>query len=164
MNMTVTKNGGLKILAVSALLWLCGCATEPALPQGNGVYSVETGHEYKLGPGDKVRVTVFGENALSGEFLIANNGQVSLPLVGPVKAGGITLTGFENAIQDQLTASGMVRSPKVSADIVEYRPYYILGEVNKPQTPPSLVRRHHGLFGGMSHQKALHFLPTPNAG
>ena len=131
-NMTIKTIDGPKLFAMSALLLLCGCATEPALPQGNGAYSVETGHDYKLGPGDKVRVTVFGENALSGEFLIANNGQVSLPLVGQVRAGGVTLTGFETAIQEQLTASGMVRTPRVSADIVEYRPYYILGEVNKP--------------------------------
>lgn len=121
-----------QLAVLSAFVWLGGCATEPSLPQGNGAYSVETGHEYKLGPGDKIRVTVFGEDALSGEFLVANNGSVSLPLVGQVRAGGSTLTNFETAIQEQLTASGMVRSPKVSADMVEYRPYYILGEVNKP--------------------------------
>lgn len=129
----VMKNiAGLKLITLSALFWLCGCATEPPLPVGNGSYSVETGHEYKLGPGDKVRVTVFGEDALSGEFLIANNGSVSLPLVGQIRAGGATLTAFETAIQEKLTASGMVRAPRVSADMVEYRPYYILGEVNKP--------------------------------
>lgn len=122
----------LKLAALGAVFWLCGCATEPALPQGNGAYSVETGHEYKLGPGDKVRVTVFGEDALSGEFLIANNGSVSLPLVGQIRAGGATLTAFEATVQEKLTASGMVRTPRVSADMVEYRPYYILGEVNKP--------------------------------
>ncbi|HOZ26437.1 MAG TPA: polysaccharide biosynthesis/export family protein [Hyphomonadaceae bacterium] len=121
-----------QLAVLSAFVWLGACATEPSLPQGNGAYSVETGHEYKLGPGDKIRVTVFGEDALSGEFLVANNGSVSLPLVGQVRAGGSTLTNFETAIQEQLTASGMVRSPKVSADMVEYRPYYILGEVNKP--------------------------------
>ncbi len=122
----------LKLAVLSAFVWLGGCVTEPALPQGNGAYSVENGHEYKLGPGDKVRVTVFGEEALSGEFLVANNGSVSLPLIGQVRAGGATLTNFETVIQEQLTASGMVRLPKVSADMVEYRPYYILGEVNKP--------------------------------
>ncbi|MDP3495937.1 MAG: polysaccharide biosynthesis/export family protein [Hyphomonadaceae bacterium] len=130
--MALKNIAGLKLAALSALLWLCGCATEPALPQGNGSYSVETGHEYKLGPGDKVRVTVFGEDALSGEFLVANNGSVSLPLVGQIRAGGVTLTSFETAIQEQLTASGISRAPRVSADMVEYRPYYILGEVNKP--------------------------------
>lgn len=130
--MTFKRTTGLKLIVLSAFAWLCACATEPPLPEGNGAYSVETGHGYKLGPGDKVRVTVFGENALSGEFLIANNGSVSLPLVGEVRAGGSTLTTFQTTIQEQLTASGMVRSPRVSADMIEYRPYYILGEVNKP--------------------------------
>jgi polysaccharide export outer membrane protein len=122
----------LRSALLGALVLLCGCATGTVLPAGNGAYSVESGHEYKLGPGDKVRVTVYGEEALSGDFLIANNGKVALPLVGEVPAGGLTLSKFQDSIQENLTASGMVRAPRVSADILEYRPFYILGEVNKP--------------------------------
>jgi polysaccharide export outer membrane protein len=119
-------------LTFLALLGLGACATGNLLPTGNGGYSVEQGHEYKLGPGDKVRVNVFGEEALSGEFLIANNGAVALPLVGAVPAGGQTLAAFQTQIEERLSASGMVRAPRVSTNIIEYRPYYILGEVNKP--------------------------------
>jgi protein involved in polysaccharide export with SLBB domain len=119
-------------LAFLALLGLGACATDDLLPAGDGGYSVEQGHEYKLGPGDKVRVNVFGEEALSGEFLVANNGTVALPLVGVVPAGGQTLAAFQTQIEEKLTASGMVRAPRVNTNIIEYRPYYILGEINNP--------------------------------
>ena len=119
-------------VAFCSLLVVGACATERALPVGNDTYSAETGHAYKLGPGDKVRVNVFGEEALSGEFLIASNGAVALPLIGTVAAGGLTPEAFQQTIQAQLIATDMVRAPRVSADVIEYRPYYILGEVNNP--------------------------------
>jgi protein involved in polysaccharide export with SLBB domain len=118
--------------ALVASMTLGACATTAPLPAGEGIYTADAGHEYKLGPGDKIRVNVYGESALSGDFLVANNGGVAVPLVGEVQAGGLTLASFQTAIQTKLTESGMVRAPRVSADVVEYRPYYILGEVNKP--------------------------------
>ena len=126
------------LAAAAALLLLCACAAKP-LPSGNGAYVVETGHEYKLGPGDKVRITVFGEDQLSGEFLVANNGSVAMPLIGEVTAGGLTPTAFQTQVQERLTASGMVRAPRVSTDVVAYRPFYILGEVNNPGQYPYAV-------------------------
>lgn len=129
---------GLRFAALGALLSVCACATGP-LPTGNGAYAVETGREYRLGPGDKVRITVFGEEELSGEFLVSNNGSVAVPLVGEVTAGGLTPTEFQTAVQEKLTASGMVRAPRVSTDVVSYRPFYILGEVNKPGQYPYAI-------------------------
>jgi polysaccharide export outer membrane protein len=117
---------------------LTACVTK-ALPEGSGSYAVDTGHDYRLGPGDKVRVTVFNEDKLSGEFVVANNGDVAVPLIGDVKAGGLTPVAFQAAVQDKLTASGMVREPKVSADVISYRPFYILGEVSKPGQYPYAI-------------------------
>lgn len=117
---------------------LAACATAP-LPAGNAAFAVDTGHEYKLGPGDKVRVTVFGEDALSGEFIVANNGAVAVPLIGEVTAGGLTPSAFQIAVQEKLTSSGMVKTPRVSTDVISYRPYYILGEVSKPGQYPYAV-------------------------
>src|SRR5262245_5462800 len=89
-------------LAACAALVIAACSTPP-LPEGEGSYAVETGHEYKLGPGDKVRITVFGEEQLSGEFLVANNGAVAVPLIGEVQAGGLTPVAFQQAVQEKLT-------------------------------------------------------------
>lgn len=123
---------------IAGLLALAACSTGP-LPAGGGEFLVETGHEYNLGPGDKVRITVFGEESLSGEFLVANNGSIAMPLIGQVQAGGLTPAAFQAGIQQRLEASGMVRSPRVSADVIEYRPFYILGEVTTPGQYPYAI-------------------------
>ncbi len=123
---------------LGAIFAFVACASEP-LPAGGGEYLVQTGHEYNLGPGDKIRITVFGEESLSGEFLIANNGAVAMPLIGEVQAGGLTPTAFQTTVQQRLEASGMVRSPRVSADVTEYRPFYILGEITKPGQYPYAI-------------------------
>jgi polysaccharide export outer membrane protein len=117
---------------------LGACASEP-LPTGTAAYAPDVGYEYKLGPGDKVRLTVFGEESLSGEFIVANNGAVAVPLVGEVPAGGLTPSAFQVAVQERLTSSGMVKTPRVSADVISYRPFYILGEVSKPGQYPYAV-------------------------
>jgi protein involved in polysaccharide export with SLBB domain len=120
------------------LLLVAACQSGP-LPAGGGEYLVESGHEYNLGPGDKVRITVFGEETLSGEFIVANNGSVAMPLIGEVQAGGLTPTAFQATVQQRLEASGMVRSPRVSADVTAYRPFYILGEVTTPGQYPYAI-------------------------
>lgn len=91
--------------------------------------------EYKLGPADKVRVTVFGEESLSGEFLVSGNGKISMPLVGDVQASGLTVPQFQVAVQTVLK-DGYLRDPRVSAEVLNYRPFYILGEVEKPGEYP----------------------------
>lgn len=124
-------------LAVAAFV-MTACATEP-LPVGTGDYAVETGHDYKLGPGDRVRLNVYGEEALSGEFLVSNRGNVAVPLVGDVKAGGLTIEGFEKTVEEKLVATDMVRTPRVAVDVVSYRPFYILGEVGTPGQYPYAI-------------------------
>jgi polysaccharide export outer membrane protein len=113
---------GLFLAQLCALIILAACSSAP-LPVGNAAYAVDRGLEYKLGPGDKIRVTVFDEQQLSGE----------------VKAGGLTPSEFKVAVEEQLTASGLVRQPKVSTDVVSYRPFFILGEVNKPGQYPYAI-------------------------
>jgi polysaccharide export outer membrane protein len=91
--------------------------------------------DYRLGAGDKVRVIVFGEQELTGEFFVAGSGKISMPLVGEVPAAGLTIGQFQSAVQDALK-QGFLKDPKVSAEVLNYRPFYILGEVNKPGEYP----------------------------
>jgi len=86
---------------------------------------------YKLGPADKVRVIVYGEESLSGEFVVSGAGKVSLPLIGEVLAAGLTLRQFQDEVQNALRA-GYLKDPRVSAEVLNFRPYYILGEVASP--------------------------------
>src|SRR5215472_15695023 len=95
----------------------------------------KTDQSYQLGAGDKVRLSVFGENDLGGEFEIDGSGDVRLPLIGQVKAAGLTVHAFEEKII-KLLQDGYLRDPRVSIEVVNYRPFYIIGEVNKPGQYP----------------------------
>lgn len=87
--------------------------------------------DYRLGPGDKVKVTTFGEEALTGEFLVGSTGMVALPLVGELSAAGRTAREFQDVVETALK-DGYLKEPKVSIEVLNLRPYYILGEVNRP--------------------------------
>lgn len=93
------------------------------------------GVDYRLGPGDKIRVIVFGEESLSGEFVVSGNGNVSFPLVGDIPARGKSVTEFQEGVQQALS-QGYLKEPRVSTEVLTYRPYYILGEVNRPGEYP----------------------------
>lgn len=91
--------------------------------------------EYSLGPGDQVRVTVFGQEDLSGEFSVSGNGKISLPLIGEVEAGGLTIPIIEQAIVAKLKPDYLV-NPRVSIEVLNFRPFFIIGEVNNPGSYP----------------------------
>ena len=94
--------------------------------------------DYRLGVADKVRVTVFGEAALTGEFLVGGNGKISLPLIGETRAAGLTIGEFQDEVATALR-DGFITEPRVSAEILTYRPFYILGEVSNPGEYPYTV-------------------------
>ncbi|MBT5415402.1 MAG: polysaccharide export protein [Rhodospirillaceae bacterium] len=87
--------------------------------------------QYLLGPGDRLTVTVFGQPDMSGEFEVDGSGQLTLPLVGAVDAGGLTVTGLTESLTTRL-ASDFLVDPQVSIEVLNYRPFYILGEVKSP--------------------------------
>lgn len=91
--------------------------------------------DYRLGSGDKIRVIVYGEDDLGGEFQIDATGQVRLPLIGQVKAGGLTAHEVETKITSALS-DGYVNQPHVSVEVTSYRPFYVVGEVEKPGQYP----------------------------
>jgi polysaccharide export outer membrane protein len=90
---------------------------------------------YSLGPGDRIRVTVFGQEQLSGEYEVDGLGNVTLPLIGEVPAKGKTEGQVEKLITEKLSPE-YLRDPNVSVDVLTYRPFYIFGEVNAPGSYP----------------------------
>jgi polysaccharide export outer membrane protein len=90
---------------------------------------------YRLGAGDKLRVIVFGEEDLSGEFVVDGSGYIRLPLVGQVQAANRTVYEFERDVETKLK-DGYLKAPRVSAEVMNYRPFYIIGEVGKPGEYP----------------------------
>jgi protein involved in polysaccharide export with SLBB domain len=115
--------------ALSALLLLCvafaGSAWAQAAPEG----------AYRLGTGDKVRVTVYNEPTLSGEFDVNDQGVVSLGLIGPVAIGGKTLSEAQGLITEKYAKDYLV-NPRVNIEVLNYRPFFILGEVKNPGSYP----------------------------
>jgi len=90
---------------------------------------------YRLGSGDKVRVTVFNEKDLSGDFDVNDQGLVALPLIGQVRVGGLTLSDTENLITQKYGQNYLV-NPRVNVEVLNYRPFFILGEVKSPGSYP----------------------------
>lgn len=86
---------------------------------------------YRLGAGDQVRVTVFGNEDLSGNFTVDGSGFVALPLVGNVEASGISLEEFKYNVISALRPD-YLKNPNVSVEVSRYRPFYIIGEVKRP--------------------------------
>ena len=111
------------------------CGVEPPLPASSS-QSVMLAETYRLGGGDRFKLNVYEEPNLSGgEYAISSEGEASLPLVGPVKLGGLTQREAEAAIAAKY-ANGFLSSPKVNIDVMQRRPFYILGEVNQPGEYP----------------------------
>ncbi|NKB21190.1 MAG: polysaccharide export protein [Alphaproteobacteria bacterium] len=90
---------------------------------------------YKLGSGDQVKVVVFGQKDLSGEFTVDGSGNISMPLIGNVRVGSASLRQAETAIIGKLKPD-YLKKPRVSVEVLNYRPFYIIGEVKKPGSYP----------------------------
>jgi protein involved in polysaccharide export with SLBB domain len=90
---------------------------------------------YKLDAGDRLRVIVFGEMDLGGEYEVDGSGFIRLPLIGQVRAAGLALYEFENSTKSALER-GYLKDARVSVEVINYRPFYILGQVNKPGEYP----------------------------
>lgn len=120
--------------AAGALMLLCAACVGGPMAAGDPEDEVVV-REYRLGPGDQLRIVVFGEQDLSGEFLVNPTGSISYPLVGEVPAHGMTVNEFATALAETLRG-GYVRQPNVTVEVASYRPFFILGEVGAPGTYP----------------------------
>ena len=87
--------------------------------------------EYRIGPGDRLNITVFGHNDLSGEVLIDGSGRISMPLVGQLPANSKTVSELQQEITTALDRDYII-NPRVTLEVVNYRPFYILGQINRP--------------------------------
>ncbi|MGH1421772.1 MAG: polysaccharide biosynthesis/export family protein [Hyphomonas sp.] len=122
--------------AMGASLILSACQAGGVAQAGStDALATRQATPYALGTGDRLRINVFGEDDLSGEFVIDNTGTISLPLIGEVKATGLSTSQLQVSIADAL-ADGYLLEPRVSAEVINFRPFYILGEVRTPGEYP----------------------------
>ncbi|MEH6756679.1 MAG: polysaccharide biosynthesis/export family protein [Parasphingorhabdus sp.] len=146
-------------------LTLAGCASTSNLP----VLELSVDQAvYKLGSGDQVKITVYGEEKLTGTYPINGQGRISFPLIGELQASEKTVSEFETMLRTAL-AEGFLNEPNVVVEVLNYRPYYILGEVGKPGEYPfvngltifSAVARAGG-FGYRADKKRIYIRHTAN--
>jgi len=97
----------------------------PAVAEGN----------YSLGPGDRLQIVIYGTDEPNVQYTVSDAGFVGAPLIGPIKASGLTVTDFQNQLASRLS-QGFIEKPKVSVEVIAYRPFYILGAVSKPGAYP----------------------------
>ena len=122
----------LLLIAVLAQVGFTANAQIVSSGQAIPIAGADTGSEaFTLGPGDRLRITTYGDPELSGEFVVGSDGLISFPLIGNIRAGGVTVSALQGELTTTLSR-GYIRNPRVSAEVLTYRPYYILGEVNKP--------------------------------
>jgi polysaccharide export outer membrane protein len=124
-----TQRPSASLNAVLLLLFLTlGC---PA----TGAESRRIAEAYRFAQGDRIAVNVFGHSDFSGEFLVDGAGNVSLPLVGAISIGGLTVQEGEQEIVRRLS-DGYVRQPAVSVRVNELTPIYVVGDVKTPGSYP----------------------------
>jgi protein involved in polysaccharide export with SLBB domain len=124
---------------VLVAICLSGCAGSSALGPVADADQTATIEAAAVSPrlqaGEKIRVTVYGEASLSGDYQVDPSGFVSLPLAGTVKAEGLTQSELERDLAKKFR-SEYLRNPKVTVSVVEFRPFYIMGEIQRPGAYP----------------------------
>jgi polysaccharide export outer membrane protein len=90
---------------------------------------------YRLDSGDRLRIIVFGQDNLSRVYSVDTSGSVSLPLIGTVRARGLSTVQLSIDIEAELRRK-YIKDPKVSVEVEAYRPFFILGEVRRPGQYP----------------------------
>lgn len=128
--------GGIAILILASGLSVQISGAVAAPPAGASQINSELKAGYHVAAGDKLRVTVFDEPSLTGEYVIGVGGELSLPLIDAIPAGGQTPTTLAQLITEKLKAGGYVLTPRVAVEIIAHRPFYILGEVKQPGEYP----------------------------
>lgn len=115
----------LPVVAASFLLWamlIDAHANEDVVSGAN---------DYRLGPGDHILISVFGEEDLSMDFRLNDTGRLNYPFLGELQLEGLTVTELEQTITRGLMGPYLI-DPDVTVSIKEYRPFFLNGEVMKP--------------------------------
>ncbi len=114
------------VLAVAALLG--GCTPGANLSELPNY----TPGAYKLGGGDQLRIITFGNDQLTGQFRVDDQGKIAMPLIGNVDAAGLSPSELATKLSETLKDQKFLKDPSVSVEVLAYRPIYVLGEVAKP--------------------------------
>jgi polysaccharide biosynthesis/export protein len=134
----------------ATMVALNGCATPVLSPD---VFQASMNEAYTLSSGDRLRIIVFGQDTLSNAYIVDGTGRISFPLIGLVECKGLSTAQLETQIAHRLR-NGFLREPRVSVEVEQYRPFFILGEVNQsgqyPYVNGSTIQTGVAIAGGFS--------------
>ena len=116
-------------VALVALLPLAGCSPGRDLPELAAKPDVSS---YHLGPGDRLEIKVLGADELNGQYSVQDDGTIRMLMVGEVRVVGFTPQQVQTEIENKLKAGRYITQPHASVAVLNYRPFYILGEVARP--------------------------------
>jgi polysaccharide export outer membrane protein len=123
----------LTLLSVS----LTACVAPPPVnTNANPAHTQSADGPFHLGAGDRVHVTVFGADQVSGNYAVDLAGNVAIPLAGTIAAGGATSAELGSRIAAKLHEQHLIENAQVSVEVIGTRPVYVLGEVEKPGEYP----------------------------
>jgi protein involved in polysaccharide export with SLBB domain len=151
-------------------LQLAGCYTDygpveaeraPVSLSGAGVASL-------LQPGEKIKITVYGEEALTGDYDISPSGYVTMPLIGAVRAAGRSQSEFARDVAGKYRGGGFLQDPHVTVVVAQFKPFYVLGEVTTPGEYPfrSSLNVHSAvaMAGGFTYRASRSFVLIRHVG
>lgn len=121
-----------RLAPFAVLVWVAGCTPGEGLPPMPDY----TASRYQLGSGDTVRIITFGEDQMTGEFRVDEQGEIAVPLLGEVKCAGLTTQQLQQRITAELKQRKVLTDPSVSIQVLAYRPVFVLGEVARPGQYP----------------------------
>lgn len=159
----ITRRGAI-VAALVALAGLAACQAETRRPAATPLQPPDLS-AYRIGIGDRVRVSVFGEADLSLDGDVDATGHLSYPLLGRVVALRKTADELAKDIATGL-ANGYLVNPDVRVAVIQYRPIYLTGQVNRPGAYPYTagltVEKAVALAGGLTRlasERGIYRLP-----
>jgi protein involved in polysaccharide export with SLBB domain len=125
-------------IVVLAGLQLAGCYTDygPIEVETRPVSLSAAGVATHMRAGDRIKINVYGEEALTGEYDVSPSGYVTMPLIGAIRAAGRTQAELGRDIAGRYRSGGLLQDPKVTVAVVQFRPFYVLGEASNPGEYP----------------------------
>ena len=146
-------------------LAVAGCAPGGQLPP---LPATVRESAYRLGAGDLVRLTVFNDPRLTGEFRVSEAGTLALPLLGQLGAVGQTTTELETTVREEMRRRDLFRAPEVAIEVLAYRPIFVLGMVEKggqfPYQPGMTALTAVAVAGGFNYRAVRDYVSITRLG
>jgi protein involved in polysaccharide export with SLBB domain len=158
------------VVIILAGLQLAGCYTDygPVEVETRPVSLSAAGVATHLRAGDRLKITVYGEEQLTGEYDINPAGYVSMPLIGSIRAAGRAQAEFGRDIAAGYRSGGFLQDPKVTVAVIQFRPFYVLGEATNPGEYPFrsglTVHAAVAMAGGFTYRASKSFVLIRHSG